>query len=250
MSRAGCRKRPLDVLPLVLGWEVVPRFLGLEGAGDTPQRVPVTAVLAGGRVLLDGGLGPDVVRRPAAFAGLYPHGLPERVDVLEALRAAGADPDAIELLAVSHLHLDHTGAVRALPGRPVVVQAAELEHAARTGDREGYWPPDVEQAQWRVLHGDGAVAPGIRALFTPGHTPGHQSFVIDDRLVVAADALQVIENLELDRPVGPASDTDDPAARRASHDRIAKLGLRVLPGHCPRTWGDPSALAAVLAGGG
>jgi len=31
---------------------------------------------------------------------------------------------------------------------------------------------------WQILDGDADVAPGIRTVFTPGHSPGHQSFAI------------------------------------------------------------------------
>jgi glyoxylase-like metal-dependent hydrolase (beta-lactamase superfamily II) len=38
---------------------------------------------------------------------------------------------------------------------------------------------DDPEIEWHLLDGDSAPAPGIAAVLTPGHTPGHQSFVVD-----------------------------------------------------------------------
>ena len=84
----------------------------------------------------------------------------------------------------THLHFDHCGGNRRLAGTPTFVQRAELEAAVE---------PDylVEWARFPgesyvELDGDTELFEGVSVLFTPGHSPGHQSVVVegDDGLVV------------------------------------------------------------------
>jgi glyoxylase-like metal-dependent hydrolase (beta-lactamase superfamily II) len=39
----------------------------------------------------------------------------------------------------------------------------------------------VESGQMRLLDGDSDLAPGIRGVLTPGHTPGHMSIVFESQ---------------------------------------------------------------------
>lgn len=240
----------MELVPLRFGWEVVPRSLSLAGAGGDPVREPVTgalvSLLGGGWLLLDAGLTPD---DPPGLAGLYPHGAPEREPLAATLARVGADVGDIRAAAVSHLHLDHTGGLRELRV-PVWVQRAELTWAAGREVGEGVWRGDLRGVEWAVLDGDAELVPGVRALFTPGHTPGHMSFAVGERWVLACDAIDLAEGLEQDVEIGPATDDDDPAARRASHERLTALvreGRTVVPGHCPRTWHDGFAFSRIGA---
>lgn len=98
--------------------------------------------------------------------------------VLEALRAAGIDPEEVTAIANCHLHLDHCGQNELFPGVPIYVQPAEWVAAhepeytvSRVADFPGAW--------FEQIAGDHEVAPGIRIFATPGHSPGHQSIVVD-----------------------------------------------------------------------
>jgi glyoxylase-like metal-dependent hydrolase (beta-lactamase superfamily II) len=105
----------------------------------------------------------------------------------DALDAVGADVRDIGAVVLSHLHFDHCGQQAAV-GAPVYVQAAEHDAARAAGYTVPDWaaiPPD----RLRLVEGDEEIAEGIRLLATPGHTPGHQSVVIEaggDRVVLAA----------------------------------------------------------------
>jgi glyoxylase-like metal-dependent hydrolase (beta-lactamase superfamily II) len=79
------------------------------------------------------------------------------------------------------------------------------------------------------LLGDGS----IELLLTPGHTPGHQSVRVGERLVIGADVGHFAATLD-DRRF--PSFADDFEAQNASADRLRALreeGTRVLPGHDP-----------------
>jgi N-acyl homoserine lactone hydrolase len=101
------------------------------------------------------------------------------------------DPDLIprDVVCVinTHLHFDHCGGNRLFAGTPIYVQRRERE-AARADD---YTIPewvDFDGADYVELEGEEEVVPGVRVVPTPGHTPGHQSVLVetDDGLVVVA----------------------------------------------------------------
>ena len=128
------------------------------------------------------------------------------------------DPDAIprDVVCVinTHLHFDHCGGNRLFAGTPIYVQRLERE-AARAED---YTIPEwveFEGATYVELEGEHEVLPGLRVVPTPGHTPGHQSVVVetDDGLVVVAGDVAYTWS-EFDGP------TNDAAAR------ITKLAPR------------------------
>lgn len=84
----------------------------------------------------------------------------------------------------THLHFDHCGGNRRLAGIPTFVQRAELE-AAVEPDYLVDWVRFPGES-YVVLDGDATLFEGVSVLFTPGHSPGHQSVVVeaDDGLVV------------------------------------------------------------------
>ena len=107
------------------------------------------------------------------------------------LRERGIDPDAIELIVMTHLHYDHASGLRAFPNATVVVDQAEWEDARKGSPLKGFLPHlfATPGQQWRTLpeaapevdlFGDGLV----RLVATPGHTAGHRSVILrlsDDR---------------------------------------------------------------------
>jgi glyoxylase-like metal-dependent hydrolase (beta-lactamase superfamily II) len=115
--------------------------------------------------------------------------------------------------------------------------------------RIDYDNPDIN---WRLADGDAELAPGITAILTPGHTPGHQSFVIDlpdgSGYVFAFDAADLTENIEQELPVGgfvhcEAQDTLAAILRLKAIG--AERGYPVVPGHDPVAW---PALTVALGG--
>ena len=81
-------------------------------------------------------------------------------------------------VVVCHLHFDHCGQNPRFPGIPIYTQRAERE-AARAPD---YTVPawvEFPGAAYALLDGDAEPWPGVHILSTPGHTPGHQSVLVD-----------------------------------------------------------------------
>jgi len=71
------------------------------------------------------------------------------------------------------------------PQAEYVAQRGEWEIAtAELPELRGAYPQDnllpiADSDQLRLIEGDGEIAPGIRALMTPGHTQYHQSIVVE-----------------------------------------------------------------------
>jgi N-acyl homoserine lactone hydrolase len=193
VSSSGIRR----IILLTLGWEVVPKSVSVYGDTSGQRlREPVPAVLLeadGGWALLDTGLNPALVR-DGPFNRRF-HGRNKEIEVVlpgpgepleEALDAAGVAIDKIVTVAVSHLHSDHAGGIRHFThlGVPVHLQRAELAYglSGHPGpEQEGMFRVDYDdpEIRWELADGEVEIAPGLRAVPSPGHTPGHQSFLVD-----------------------------------------------------------------------
>ena len=107
--------------------------------------------------------------------------------------------------------------------------------------REDYADPDI---RWRILDGDAVIAPGIEAISTPGHTPGHMSYRVrmaeTGTWIFAMDAIDLQRAIDLDRVVGTYAVPEEESWRRTAHDRLVALAAeeqaRLVAGHCPDTW--------------
>ena len=247
---------PCDRLNLLtVGYEFVPYAWTVEGETDeSPIRLPLTALLArteGRWFLFDTGLGPEF--RDVEFSRRwYQWGDPEMPGddpdpLLDQLRQCGVSIDDVDVLVMSHFHVDHTGGIRYFAdGRPVYVQGAELDFGLSDAAEPAQYRPhyDDPRIDWQRLDGDADLAEGIRAVFTPGHAPGHQSYLIElpesGKVLFSFDAVPMIENVERDAPIAVGSLEEQKPLIRASHDRLVALArsedARLLPGHCPRTW--------------
>jgi len=134
----------------------------------------------GGLVLFDTGLGFADAETEAYYR-------PHRRSLGDALHGAGAAVDDVEMIVNCHLHFDHCGGNPSFPGRPIIVQSAELDGARQPG----YTVPetvDFPDAKYQVIAGEIELLPGLWVLPTPGHTAGHQSVAVrcDDGSVVLA----------------------------------------------------------------
>jgi glyoxylase-like metal-dependent hydrolase (beta-lactamase superfamily II) len=207
-------------------------FVHPEGsllAGRTGIVMAFAVVHPDGVVVFDTGIGVGDEEIEAAYRPTV-RALPEL------LRAAGIELDDVVAAANSHLHFDHCGQNGALPGIPIHVQAAELAAAHEPDYTIPSW---VDAAGTRYVQhdGDAELLPCVRLLPTPGHTPGHQSLVVDaedGRTVIVGQALYTkAEWTGASEPGQSGQDSAwDPAAYRASVARLRALAPdRVLFGH-------------------
>ena len=191
------------------------------------------------RILVDTGLHPA-----AAEDAAHHYGTADALGLfgLELEQSVGEQIDlaTITKVVLTHLHFDHAGALALLPSSvPIVVQRREWEagHDAAAVEKNFFLPADYAAAAEQItlidgdhdLLGDGS----IRLLLTPGHTPGHQSVRVGERLVLGGDVSHYASGLDDHRfPIIG----DDFAAQAESAERLRALrdaGAAVMPGHDP-----------------
>lgn len=150
-----------------------------------------------GLVAFDTGVSAEMISDPESY-GTF--GAPQMVEFSAAVQTgedrmpaaqlpdAGYDPEDVDYVVLSHLHVDHAGNITDFPNAEFLVQRDELQYA--------WWPDTVQQMfylegdirrlkthEYTVnalegefdVFGDGSVV----AFPTPGHTPGHQSLQVE-----------------------------------------------------------------------
>jgi N-acyl homoserine lactone hydrolase len=162
-----------------------------------------------------------------------------------ALRAVGVDPDRISRVVLSHLHWDHCYNLECFPSARFLVQAEEVRTAVDPvpPQRHPYevgipgvqpsWLPFFDRLE--VIQGEVEVAPGVRTVCLPGHTPGLQGVVVETaagRYLIASDAVPLGANFhgEGAGPIAPAIHVDVAACYR-SFERMRAVADVVLPSH-------------------
>jgi len=105
---------------------------------------------------------------------------------------------------------------------------------------------DDPRINWKLADGEEQIAPGVTVIPTYGHTPGHQSFVVEldasvggGGFVFAFDAADLTENIEHELPIGGVVDID-PRETVEPIRRLKKLAAEkdfvLVPGHDPVVW--------------
>ncbi|HWV61405.1 MAG TPA: N-acyl homoserine lactonase family protein [Sphingopyxis sp.] len=241
---------------MTCGWLTMPFGFFLPGA-EGWLAIPVPAYLIvhpKGTAIFDTGLetalqSKDPGEVDATLGAAAGYALPTfeaGEDVGGRLRDFGVDPERIDYVINSHLHLDHCGGNAMIPNARLVIQKREWE-ASRTPElivQNHYTPRHYDLGHDRLeidgehdLFGDGSVV----LLPTFGHTPGHQSVRVklaDGEVVLAADACYLRETLEkmlLPDP-GVVSNADAMRENYAFLRQIEKQGGLIVFGHDPDQW--------------
>jgi N-acyl homoserine lactone hydrolase len=100
----------------------------------------------------------------------------------EALGTAHLKPEDVDIVIQTHLHNDHCENTYKCTNAKVYVQKAELDFfkAPHPIDHR-YYSDLLDDSEVVVVEGDVEIAPGVRVILTPGHTPGGQSVAVDTR---------------------------------------------------------------------
>ena len=235
------------VRTLTCGW------LTADADGMVPgqpgkMRMPVGAFLIehpDGTAVFDTGMHADLEHSKARMrstAELFEMDLSAADTVAGQLAERELAPDDIDVAVVSHLHFDHCGGLAQLPDARLVVQQAEWDAAFHPALVEYgvFNPDDFDLGHDRQLldgehdlFGDGSVV----AVPTPGHTAGHQSLLIEGRLLLTGDACYCRLALDLDRPPGFAHDVERQREGFAWLREKEAAGIQLVFSHDADQWG-------------
>ena len=205
----------------------------------TSWRLPCTSYLirtGAETILVDTGVGPPGLW---GWQSEYEGGLPKGLDAL------GVGRDAIDIVLLTHLHIDHVGWNTDGEGQVFFPRARYLAHPeslafARTQSERPHVQRCIEGIADRFenVDGDEELAPGVRTFLAPGHFPGHLGIRVMSggaRLDLIADA--VVHPALLDRPDWVyASDADAAtcaATRRVLLPELVDRDVLVACGHYP-----------------
>lgn len=197
--------------------------------------------------------GSKLVLIDAGAAGLFG---PTLGKLLANLKASGYTPEQVDEVYITHMHPDHVGGLVA-DGKPAFPNAV-----VRADTREGgFWldkarmdaapaeakggfqgamaslNPYVAAGKFKAFDGETELVPGIRALPSYGHTPGHTIYVVEsegNKLVVWGDLMHVAA-VQFAMPSATMQfDSDSKAAapqRAKNYADAAKKGYYVAVAH-------------------
>jgi glyoxylase-like metal-dependent hydrolase (beta-lactamase superfamily II) len=146
---------------------------------------------AGSTILIDLGWGPSTLDL-SALSGGADRGRIVGGGLLVGLARQGLTTDDIDMVVFSHLHADHVGWLMTEGPRGHRVTFRRAVHRLASAGWT-YWSEQADKGLWGgpsaeqlALLGarldpfeDGeALAKGVNVSLTPGHTPGHASFVV------------------------------------------------------------------------
>ncbi|MCW7941285.1 beta-lactamase [Streptomyces hygroscopicus] len=209
------------------------------------------ALSAGGlRVLVDTGIGNGKTRANPAWHNL-------RTDYLERLATAGFPPDSVDLVVLTHLHTDHVGWNTRKQHGAWVPTFPNARHVISRTEREFWAGHDMDEPRRQMFRdsvdpledaglldlvdvpAEGAdIAPGLRLIPTPGHTPGHIAVRISshgESGLITGDCIHHPVQLA-DPAIGSCVDIDpaeSEATRRALLGSLADTHTLVLGTHFP-----------------
>jgi N-acyl homoserine lactone hydrolase len=252
----------------------LPQAVGVGVPKGARVIAPIGAFLVehptAGPVLIDTGMHPVTEAQPArnlgrimgaVFKGLR---IGPGENVPAQLRAWGLSPQDVRTVVMTHLHPDHTSAMSEFRGASFVCTRAEWEAARRPlGALRGYLrehlPPessmrfvDFDGAEpWEGLDrtidllGDGT----IRLVWTPGHTVGHLSVLVEAEerpVFLLGDAVYTLRNLREDiLPWRTASDEDSRATMRQLRAYAeAHPEVPLVPTHDAAVWDELAPVAS------
>lgn len=166
---------------------------------DADNRVPMVLRCllirsAGKTIVVDTGLGERVTPEVALqqdFKLERPHG-----GLLDDLARCGVRPEAVDIVLLTHLHSDHCSGnvmwrdgefVPTFPRAEYWIQRREWDDAHHPNERtratylRENMDPLERSGQIHFMDGDTQVTAEVRTVITPGHTPAHQSVIVESQ---------------------------------------------------------------------
>lgn len=169
-------------------------------------------------ILLDTGMG----EFPKKYGKYYK--IEQENTLLHQLAQEGITPQDITAIINTHLHWDHVGWNKSFPNATTYVQTKELDYAydPHRFQKAAYIDDFFDGLDFVTINGDYTFSDAVDIIFTPGHTPGHQSVVVHSKTdyIFCGDVAPLEENLEKRNIVGVLY---NPVDALKSLDRLRKI---------------------------
>ncbi len=144
--------------------------------------------------------------------------------LLAGLVAAGVAPAAVDTVVLTHTHGDHYRSLHLFPSARVLASGPEVNAWRSRG------APDKELLA-RLVPSVPSIAPGLRLVLTPGHTPGSAAVLVAQAgqlITIAGDA---VDSRDFFVRREPSHNAVDPAAERRNFELFAAIADVIVPGH-------------------
>lgn len=172
-------------------------------------------------VMIDAGIGDE----PMGALGVVGGRMPAALDEL------GIDAESVSKVVYTHMHYDHIGGSHrngevVLPAARHIFHEKEWEHWRSQDDQFGkaaqrIMRPLLEQGRVDFVDGDTEVLPGVTAVESFGHTPGHLMVsIISDRTRTLVSGDVSNHPFHVEHPDRALPVDADPVAAGETRDRV------------------------------
>jgi glyoxylase-like metal-dependent hydrolase (beta-lactamase superfamily II) len=153
----------------------------------------------------------SLVRAGEQVIVVDPGMVPQRAAILQPLSELGVEPRQVTDVVLSHHHPDHT------------LNVALFPEAARVHDHWAVYTRDV----WESRPAEGVeLAPGVRLIETPGHTPQDVTTLVD-----TDDGVVALTHLWWNGDIAGDPRATDPDDVRSNRARVLEVATLIVPGH-------------------
>ncbi len=162
-------------------------------------------------ILIDAGMGDTLTDRMKRI-----YGVERNSNLNQGLAKFGLRAEDIDLVILTHLHMDHAGGVvkfnesgekvPTFPNARHIIQSQEWKDALTPDERTmaTYFPENFFVLKdfnlVELIDGEKEIEPGIKVIPTGGHTQGHQAVLIDtgnDKILCPGDILPTQNHLKI-----------------------------------------------------
>jgi glyoxylase-like metal-dependent hydrolase (beta-lactamase superfamily II) len=163
----------------------------------------------------------------------------------QSLAGAGVNPDAVDIVVITHMHPDHIPGIVTPEGKPAfknaVVHVNSDEYAFWTSAEirgkapeqfQGFFDmanaaikPYADAGKVQMTKDGSEIAPGVTSIFTPGHTVGHSMVRVSsggDQLLVWGDIVHCAA-LQFAEPERSVAFDHDPATAISNRKKVMDM---------------------------
>ena len=192
---------------------------------------------SGKTVVVDTGIGPGPIQMLGGIEG----------KLFDDMKSKGVTPENVDIVVMTHLHVDHVGWNVNADGKPNFPNAryyapsADWDYFSQnlaTNPHMQQVVPLNEQGYLEMYEGETTLTPELTTMPTPGHTPGHHSVLVNsggEKILITGDLAH--HPAQIDRcDWCPSFDMDHPTAtetRTKVLDRLESEGSLAAFGHFP-----------------